>query len=239
VPPGATIRRGEDGRAEIAAGGGGSPGAAVGCAFVPPSRVAPDLGQVALPDDGRLHTNPDHGDTHGVSGMESWFWWTGTAEVSWVSPVLPGVATDCALLPAPDPVSYRARITRWRYDVADSVPGRYVATAPGVAVDPLRPDGGEVAARHTYHTKGRWPAQVTCTWTVEGTVTGGVARPCGRRDLHVIEIRAASAEPGHTTLAKARQTTRRSAVSSLGVSPVLTVALGSMRRASAPSADTG
>ncbi|CAN5311084.1 hypothetical protein BH20ACT8_BH20ACT8_20400 [soil metagenome] len=51
-----------------------------------------------------------------------------------------------------------------------------------------------MAARHEYHTKGFWAAAVTCTWTIDGGVS--VARPCGRRDLHVIEIRAASAAPG-------------------------------------------
>jgi hypothetical protein len=147
------------------------------CIPRPAGRVPPDWWQIDLPTDGAVAMNPD---PKGLTGLDSWFWYDGTTEISWQPPVYVGVRGDCTIIPAPPPAIHTARVTAWRYDVEDTRPGRYTATQPGSEEEP--------AATHQYRTKGEWDVTITCTWQLAPDVT--TTQQCATRDVPVIEIRS-------------------------------------------------
>jgi hypothetical protein len=147
------------------------------CTPRPAGLVPPDWWQADLPTDGAVAMNPD---PRGLTGLDSWFWYEGTTQLSWPSPVYVGVRTDCSVIPAPPPTIYTAEIVEWEWQVDDSRPKTYQAQEPGSEEAP--------AATHQYRTKGEWQTTVTCTWQLAPGVT--TTTDCAAREVPVIEVRA-------------------------------------------------
>jgi hypothetical protein len=152
------------------------------CVPSPAGRLPADWSQVRIPT-GALHMNPD---PEALTGLESWFWYTGPTTVSWPSPVHPGRTIDCQVIPAPAPVTYSATLTGWRYEIDDSRPVSAFSDRVGSEEAP--------AARHVYRTKGTWDAVVRCAWA--GSPPAAVALDCGSRRVPVIEVRSVRLESG-------------------------------------------
>ncbi|MGH3665974.1 MAG: hypothetical protein ACRDU8_07795, partial [Egibacteraceae bacterium] len=178
---------GAEGASGASVAGGGGRGRRGGpppprCYQVAPQAPLASWAQAPLPARaGRVHASP-RAAFNGVTGMESWFWWTGPTEVSWTQVGRPGITRDCRPIPAPRR-AFAARLRQLRWTLGD---GTQVTS--GRAGSQARP-----SAQHVYETKSRdYVVEVERVWV--GDPAGEFTDPGGRLPYPVMEIRSVLVE---------------------------------------------
>lgn len=152
-------------------GGGGNGGGGEGCTPVAPQPPVPSWAAAPVPASGDIATDPS---ARGWTGLTTYFTWSGTDSISWVQTGTPGVAADCAAIPAPT-VTFTAAIVAWHWDVGEA---SMTTTAP--------------QTEHFYERKDVYELTVACEWA--GDPAGTIQVPCGQRPYEVWEIRSAPVE---------------------------------------------